>query len=140
MLAPSVTDAKMLYAFTCTVVAISAGMISWPLASQFLPSAYASVNPRMEVDLKAIGSGQCVTVNWFGTPVFIRNRRAREIREARAVCVYNLKDKYARNGNIDVYALALDRNRCLDARSENWLVVVAPCTHLGCIPSVTDRG
>ncbi|XXN13867.1 MAG: ubiquinol-cytochrome c reductase iron-sulfur subunit [Candidatus Hodgkinia cicadicola] len=136
----NIDNAKLLYAFTCVMFAIGASMILWPLACQFLPSAYASANPRMEIDLKTIPCGQCVTVNWFGTPLFIRNRLPSEIRSARRARICELKDKYARNDNLSARALAFDKNRCVDARSENWLVVVAPCTHLGCIPSVTKSG
>ncbi|AUG33839.1 Ubiquinol-cytochrome c reductase iron-sulfur subunit [Candidatus Hodgkinia cicadicola] len=136
----NVNNVELFYSFTCVTIAIGVGMISWPLASQFLPNAFVSVNPKMEVDLRAICCGQCVTINWFGTPVFIRNRLPREVRTARAACLRKLKDKYARNANINSNALAFDRNRCLDVRSENWLVVIAPCTHLGCMPSVTNCG
>ncbi|AHL31051.1 MAG: Ubiquinol-cytochrome c reductase iron-sulfur subunit [Candidatus Hodgkinia cicadicola] len=142
MLTPilNIDGVELFYGFTCVIIAIGAGIISWPLASQFLPNAYVSVNPKMEIDLRAIRYGQCVTINWFGTPVFVRNRLAREVRAARVVRIRELKDRYARNANINSNALAFDRNRCLDTQSENWLVVIAPCTHLGCMPNVTEHG
>ncbi|XXN13654.1 MAG: ubiquinol-cytochrome c reductase iron-sulfur subunit [Candidatus Hodgkinia cicadicola] len=136
----NIDNVELFYGFSCIIIAIGLGIISWPLASQFLPNAYASVDSKMEIDLRAICGGRCVTVNWFGTPVFVRNRLPREVRKARIVCIRLLKDRCARNANIDSKALAFDRNRCLDVRSENWLVVVAPCTHLGCMPNVTEHG
>ncbi|XXM90211.1 ubiquinol-cytochrome c reductase iron-sulfur subunit [Candidatus Hodgkinia cicadicola] len=142
MLTPAlnIKNARLFYVFTCMIIAIGVGMISWPLACQFLPNAYASLDLKMEVDLRTIPCGRCVTVNWFGVPVFIRNRLLSEIRMARLTRICDLKDKYARNANKCECALAFDRNRCLSAVSENWLVLVAPCTHLGCIPSTTKVG
>lgn len=121
MLTPmlNIDGVELFYGFTCIIIAIGVGIISWPLASQFLPNAYVSADSKMEVDLRAICCGRCVTINWFGTPVFVRNRRPREVRKARVACVRLLKDKYARNANINSSALAFDRNRCLDIRSEN---------------------
>ncbi|ATY93478.1 Ubiquinol-cytochrome c reductase iron-sulfur subunit [Candidatus Hodgkinia cicadicola] len=136
----NVDNAKLLYVFTCIIMSIGVGMISWPLACQFLPDAYMSINPKMEIDLRTIPCGHCIIVNWFGTPVFVRNRLLHEVREARRARICDLKDKYARNINVDSEALAFDRNRYLSAQSENWLVVIAPCTHLGCIPNVTKNG
>ncbi|XXM93388.1 MAG: ubiquinol-cytochrome c reductase iron-sulfur subunit [Candidatus Hodgkinia cicadicola] len=135
----SLESAKLFCAFAYIILAIGAGIISWPLACQFLPNAYASINSKLEIDLRTISCGQCATVNWFGTPVFVRNRLLNEIKTARLTRICELKDKYARNANISSAALAFDSNRCC-AKSNNWLVAIAPCTHLGCIPSTTKYG
>jgi ubiquinol-cytochrome c reductase iron-sulfur subunit len=56
---------------------------------------------------------------WRGKPVFVRNRTAAEIQEARAVPLSELKDPETDQARI---------------RKDNWLVVVGVCTHLGCVP------
>ncbi len=47
---------------------------------------------------------------------------------------HDLKDIMARNSNLDPYTLVFDRNRCIDKFSANWIVLIATCTHLGCLP------
>ncbi|MFP3038104.1 MAG: Rieske 2Fe-2S domain-containing protein [Candidatus Hodgkinia cicadicola] len=51
-----------------------------------------------------------------------------------------MRDKLARNENIDKLALASDVNRCTDKQSQNWLVLLAPCTHLSCILEAKSYG
>ena len=56
-----------------------------------------------------------------GTPVFVRNRTQKEIDAARAVPMDQLKDPQ------------LDQDRVMKGH-DNWLIMIALCTHLGCIP------
>jgi len=59
-------------------------------------------------------------VMWRGKPVFVRNRTAKEIEEARAVAANSLPDP------------ATDQSR---VQKDQWLVLVGICTHLGCVPT-----
>jgi ubiquinol-cytochrome c reductase iron-sulfur subunit len=63
---------------------------------------------------------------WRGMPVFVRHRTQAEIDEAKAVPLSELKDP------------ATDEERTKPGH-ENWLVMIANCTHLGCVP-VGDAG
>jgi ubiquinol-cytochrome c reductase iron-sulfur subunit len=54
-------------------------------------------------------------------PIFVRNRTQKEIDEARAVPMDQLKDPQT------------DQDRVKPGH-DNWLVMIALCTHLGCIP------
>ena len=56
-------------------------------------------------------------------PVFIRNRTAKEIEEAKAVKLEELKDPVARNANVAADAQATDENRAM-AGKENWLIQI----------------
>ncbi len=56
---------------------------------------------------------------WRGKPIFIRHRTPKDIEEARAVPLADLKDP------------ATDQSR---VQKEQWLVMIGICTHLGCIP------
>jgi ubiquinol-cytochrome c reductase iron-sulfur subunit len=63
-------------------------------------------------------------------------RRIESVRllgSAKAVPLSDLKDRLARNANINANAPADDSNRAAEGR-ENWLVMVGVCTHLGCVP------
>lgn len=62
-----------------------------------------------------------MTILWRGLPVFVRHRTAAEIEEARAVPLSDLKDPEP------------DEERVLEGHEE-WLIMVANCTHLGCVP------
>jgi ubiquinol-cytochrome c reductase iron-sulfur subunit len=65
--------------------------------------------------------------------VFIRNRTDKEISDAKAVALSDLRDPNARNANVKADAPATDDNRSA-AGKENWLVMLGVCTHLGCVP------
>lgn len=111
-----------------------------PLASQILPSSALSLSYKLQVDLRRVLPGRVLTVNWCGALVFVRNRTLIEVRAVRRIKLSGLRDKLARNENIDELALASDVNRCADKQSQNWLVLLAPCTHLGCIPEARSYG
>ena len=72
-------------------------------------------------------------VKWRGKPVVVRNRTDKEVEEAKAVKLCDLKDPIARNENLPANAPATDLNRSVPKR-ENWFVMIQVCTHLGCIP------
>ena len=75
-----------------------------------------------------------MVVKWRGKPIFIRNRTETEIEEAKGVPMDELKDKSARNANLDNPASeATDVNRTPEGK-ENLIIMVGVCTHLGCIP------
>jgi ubiquinol-cytochrome c reductase iron-sulfur subunit len=101
--------------------AVGGAVALWPFISQMNPDAGALALASTEVDLAPIKEGQAITVQWRGKPVFIRNRTKAEIEEARAAALRDLPDPQS-----DAARVKKD--------SENWLVVVGVCTHLGCIP------
>src|SRR5690606_35584994 len=90
-----------------------------------------------EVDLSNLAVGQAIKVMWQGKPVFIRHRTEEEIKEAEATPLAALKDETARNFNADPKAQATDENRRINPA---YMVVVAVCTHLGCVPLGTAQG
>ena len=105
----------------------------WPFIAQMNPDASALAEASTEVDLSPIKEGQAITVVWRGKPVFIRNRTAKEVQEAKDVKVADLPDEFSRNDDLPESSRATDLNRT-KAGKENWIVVVGICTHLGCIP------
>ena len=76
--------------------------------------------------MSSIPEGQSVTIMWRGLPVFVRHRTPAEIEEAKAVPLSDLKDPET------------DEQRTKEGH-EQWLIMIANCTHLGCVP-VGDSG
>ena len=99
--------------------AVGAGCFAWPFIDSLNPAADTLALSTVEVDLTPIQEGQAITVKWRGKPVFIRHRTPKEIEEARAVNVADLRDKED------------DQSR---VKKDQWLVMVGVCTHLGCVP------
>ncbi len=130
---PEPTRRDFLYIATGAVGVVGAVLVTWPLIDQMNPDQAALALATIEVDVSSIAVGQSLTVKWRGKPVFIRNRTEKEIEEAKAVPLSELKDPAARNDNLSPSATAADENRAA-AGKENWLVQLGVCTHLGCVP------
>ena len=101
------------------VGAVGAATFAWPLVDSMNPAADVLALASTEVDLSGIQAGQAIKVKWRGKPVFVRHRTPQEIEQARAVNVADLPDPQA------------DAQR---VQRDDWLVVIANCTHLGCVP------
>ena len=112
-----------LYIATGVVGAVGVGALMWPLIEEMNPDQSIVAEASIEVDLAPIQEGQILTVKWRGGPVFIRHRTAKEIAEAEAVPLSELRDPQA------------DKDR---VQKPEWLIVIGVCTHLGCIPSGHD--
>ncbi|PYE84331.1 ubiquinol-cytochrome c reductase iron-sulfur subunit [Pseudoroseicyclus aestuarii] len=140
----SATRRDFIYYATAAAGAVAAGAAVWPLVNQMNPSADVRALASIRVDISGVQSGTQLTVLWQGKPVFIRRRTEEEIEAARDVDPADLPDPLARNANIEDAALAADENRALPPfaaegeapaeGSEEWLVMMGVCTHLGCVP------
>ncbi len=113
--------------------AVGAAAFAWPFIDQMNPDASALALATTEVDISSLEPGQSIKVIWRGKPVFIRYRTEKEVAEALAVSLDELKDLDARNANLGDNADASDANRAVVGRPE-WIIMVGVCTHLGCIP------
>ena len=110
-----------LYVATGAVGAVGAAAVAWPLIDQMNPDASVLALASIEFDLSSVEVGQSVTIKWRGFPVFVRHRTEAEIEEARAVPLDALKDPET------------DAQRVKEGHEE-WLIMIANCTHLGCVP------
>jgi ubiquinol-cytochrome c reductase iron-sulfur subunit len=122
-----------IYIATGAVAAVGGGLTAWPFISQMNPDASVLALASIEFDLAPIKEGQAVTIKWRGNPVFIRHRTKSEIEAAKAVKMEDLKDANSRNANGKDGEPATDENRVVGGKEE-FLVLLASCTHLGCIP------
>lgn len=130
---PEPTRRDFLYIATGAVGAVGVALTAWPLIDQMNPDAAALALATVDVDISSVEPGMSLTVKWRGKPVFIRNRTDKEIEEAKAVPLSELKDPEARNQNLPAGAEATDENRAA-AGAESFLIQVGICTHLGCVP------
>ena len=127
------TRRDFLYIATGAMGAVGVGALAWPFIDQMNPDASALALASIEVDVSAVEQGQSITVKWRGKPVFIRYRTEKEVEEATAVPLSELRDPLARNLNLPANAEATDENRAAKG-NEPWLIMVGICTHLGCVP------
>lgn len=104
-----------------TVTCVGGAVALLPFVKSMSPDAGELALGSTEVDISKVEVGQTITVMWRGTPVFVRRRTPQEIEDARSVDYTGLKDPET------------DEARILKGKEE-WLVTVAVCTHLGCVP------
>jgi ubiquinol-cytochrome c reductase iron-sulfur subunit len=100
---------------------VGAATVLIPLVNQMNPSADVLALASIEVDISKIVSGQGIKVAWRKQPVFVRNLMPKEIAEANAVPLSSLRDPQT----------LAERTK---PGKENWLITMAVCTHLGCVP------
>jgi ubiquinol-cytochrome c reductase iron-sulfur subunit len=128
------TRRDFLYLTTGMAGAVGAAAVAWPFIDQMRPDASTLALASIEVNVAALQPGMSLTVKWRGKPVFIRNRTPKELEEANAVQLSDLKDPVARNANIAADAEATGLDRSAGEGKENWIVMIGSCTHLGCVP------
>jgi ubiquinol-cytochrome c reductase iron-sulfur subunit len=107
--------------------AVGAATAAWPLIDSMNPAADTLALATTEVDVSALQPGQSMTAMWRGKPVFIRRRTQKEIDEARAVNVNELRDPQSDDDRVKQSTLS-------GKAMPEWLVMVGVCTHLGCVP------
>ena len=128
------TRRDFLYLTTGMAGVVGVAGVAWPFIDQMRPDASTLAASSVEVDVASVAEGMSLTVKWRGKPVFIRNRTEKEVEEAKAVALADLKDPVARNANIAPDAEANDLDRSAGEGKENWIVMIGSCTHLGCVP------
>ena len=106
---------------------VGAAAVVLPLVSQMSPSADVLALASIEVDISKIAPGQAIKTIWRKQPVFVRNLTGKEIAEAKAVPLSELRDP-----------------QTIEERTKpgktNWLITLGVCTHLGCVPLGTGEG
>lgn len=106
---------------------VGAGVIALPLINQMSPSADVLALSTTELDVSAIQPGQSIKATFRKQPLFVRNLTPKEISEADAVAVSDLRDP-------ETLAQRTKEGK------QNWLVTLGVCTHLGCVPLGAGEG
>src|SRR5690242_4949276 len=117
---PNRRDFIHIAATAATVGGVAA--VAWPFIDQMNPSGDTLALSSIEFDLTKVQQGQQVVVKWRSKPVFVRNRTAKEIAEAAAVPLSELRDPEP------------DSARHKPGKPQ-WLILIGVCTHLGCVPN-----
>ena len=92
-----------------------------PLIVQMSPSADVLALATTEIDISKVQAGQGIKTQWRKQPVFVRNLTPKEIAEAEAVKLSELRDPET----------LAQRTK---PGHKNWLITLGVCTHLGCVP------
>ena len=108
-------------------IGVGAGVVVLPLINQMNPSADVLAESTTDVDLSKIVPGQAVKTKFRGQPLFVRNLTPKEIAEAEAVPVSELRDPQT----------LAERTK---PGHTNWLITLGVCTHLGCVPLGAGEG
>ncbi len=91
------------------------------------PSADVLAQATTEVDLSAIAPGQAIKAVFRSQPLFVRHLTPKEIAEADAVPLSELRDPQTLE------------QRTVDGKTQ-WLITMGVCTHLGCVPLGAAEG
>ena len=112
-----------------TVAFAGAGAVAivLPLINQMNPSADVLAQSTTEIDLSKIQPGQAIKTSFRKQPLFVRNLTPKEITEADAVSLAELRDPQTLE----------ERTK---SGKKNWLITLGVCTHLGCIPLGAAEG
>lgn len=122
---------RFLVNLTTGVGLVGAGFAATPFVLSMMPSARArAAGAPVEIDIAKLESGQMLTVEWRGKPVWLLRRTPEMLQSLKQIEaqladpkseVVSQQPEYAKN----------------DTRSikPELLVLVGICTHLGCSPS-----
>ena len=125
---------NFLYVAAGGLGAVAAGATAVPFIGSMLPAADTLAAAKTEFDVSTVEAGQLVTIQWQGKPVFVVHRTAELLAQ---VDGHDDSLKDANSEAIDsVQAEWMDtpEKRKYRAIKKEYLIVVASCTHLGCIP------
>lgn len=132
LLKKNTTRRRFLLASTAVVGLVGAGVATWPFLASWNPSKRAqAIGGPVSINVSAIKPGTQLTVTWQGKPVWVLRRTPEMLN--------NLTNQYLLDHLADPYSEVTSQQPEYaqnNARSINpeILVVVAICTHLGCVP------
>ncbi|MFT5110890.1 MAG: ubiquinol-cytochrome c reductase iron-sulfur subunit [Parasphingorhabdus sp.] len=121
---------RFLTSLTTTVGVAGAAVAVVPFVSSMTPSDRAkAAGAPVEVDISKLESGQLLTIEWRGKPVWILNRTQKMLDD-----LSTLTEQVADPESVELQQPAYATNSHRSIRPE-ILVVVGICTHLGCAPT-----
>ena len=131
--APMDKDKRNWMIGTAVVGGVGVAAVAVPFVSTFTPSERAkAAGASIEVDISGIKTGEKITVEWRGKPVWILKRTPEQL-VALPKHDNLLADPFSKR-KADELTPAYARNENRSIKPET-LVVVGICSHLGCSPS-----
>ena len=131
------TRRDFLYVATTSVGVVGAALATVPFIDQMNPdAAVLAAGGPIDVDLKDLGDGQQIVARWRSHPIFIVSRPENALAELRdPALLAQLADPQSQERQQPEYA----ENPYRSIKPE-FGVLVAICTHLGCIPRFYAAG
>lgn len=105
-----------------------------PFIGSMLPAADTLAASKTEFDVSTVAVGQLVVISWQGKPVFVVHRTADMLERVKG------HDEQLKDPNSEAIEavqaewMQTPEQRTYRAIKPEYLVVIASCTHLGCIP------
>jgi len=120
---------KFLTRATIATGAVGAAFVAVPFIESWAPSERARAQGApTELDLSKLDAGQMATTVWRKSPIYVVRRTADMVARI-AGHDGELKDPNSEKSEQPPYA-----KNPIRARSDEYLVLVGTCTHLGCLP------
>ncbi len=120
---------KILTAATVATGAVGAAFVAVPFIESWSPSERArAAGLPVELDISKIDPGQMTVAVWRKTPIYVV-RRTPEMISHVSGHDSELKDPKSESSDQPAYA-----TNTLRSRTEEYLVLIGVCTHLGCLP------
>lgn len=129
--AEEVDDSRRRFLTLATAATGAVGVVfaAVPFVASWKPSERArALGAPTEVDVSQLEPGQMVVTNWRKQAIYIV-RRTPEMVASLAGVAERLKDPESQSSSQPEYAA-----NAMRSRTEEFLVVVGTCTHLGCLP------
>ena len=125
---------NFLYVAAGGLGAVAAGATAVPFIGSMLPAADTLAAAKTEFDISTVAEGQLVVIQWQGKPVFVVSRTADMLERVKGHDE-KLKDPMSEAvEGVQAAWMDTEEKRIYRAIKPEILIVVASCTHLGCIP------
>lgn len=122
---------RFLVGATTVVGAVGAVGAAVPFLASWQPSAKAlAAGAPVSADISKLATGQQMTVEWRGKPVWITKRTEAMIEQTRAISADQLRDPQSESPQQPDYV-----DDVLRSIKPEIGVMVGICTHLGCSPT-----
>jgi len=113
--------------------AVAAGATAVPFIGSMLPAADTLAAAITEYNVGTVEPGQMVVIQWQGKPVFVTNRTPEMLKQVDGHDDL-LKDPNSEaNEKVQNEWMETAEQRKYRAIKPEYLIVLASCTHLGCI-------
>jgi ubiquinol-cytochrome c reductase iron-sulfur subunit len=120
---------KFLTGATIATGAVGAAFVAVPFIESWSPSERArAAGLPVELDISRIEPGQMAVPVWRKTPIYVVRRTPEMIAHV-AGHDSDLKDPKSEESDQPAYA-----KNTLRSRTDEYLVLIGVCTHLGCLP------
>jgi ubiquinol-cytochrome c reductase iron-sulfur subunit len=125
---------NFLYIAASGLGGIAAGATAVPFIGSMLPAADTLAASKTEFDVSTVAPGQLVVIQWQGKPVFVVHRTADMLKRVKG------HDDLLKDPNseaidaVQAEWMKTPEQRIYRSIKPDYLILVASCTHLGCIP------